>query len=73
VAVAHDCSLLRVVSAVPSFVAADHTKILNELSAFPLRVETMSRRAAKQELEAKLAEVENALKLFSRKRVIIQP
>ena len=44
-----------------------------EISCFPLRVETHSRRKAKAELEAKLEEVEKAIALFSRKRVLIQP
>lgn len=51
----------------------NHRKILLEISAFPLRVETISRKKAKADLEAKLEEIEKALQLFSRKRVLIQP
>jgi hypothetical protein len=51
----------------------DHAKVLHEISCFPLRVETISRKKAKAELEAKLQEIEGAITLFSRKRVLIQP
>ncbi len=51
----------------------NHTKVLNDLSAFPLRVETVSRIRAKAALEAKLAEIEKAITVFSRKRVLVQP
>lgn len=45
--------------------------ILNQLSAFPLAVETNSRKKAKAELEQKLNEIEAAIKLFNRKVVYI--
>lgn len=51
----------------------NHKKVLYDISSFPLRVETISRKKAKAELEAKLEEIEKALQLFSRKRVLIQP
>ena len=47
-------------------------KIQAELSAFPLRVETVSRKKRKTELENKLKEMEDAIKLFSRKVVFIK-
>lgn len=55
------------------FLLSDHKKVLYDISCFPLRVETISRKKAKAELEAKLEEIEKALQLFSRKRVLIQP
>jgi hypothetical protein len=57
----------------PPFLPSDHKKVLYDISCFPLRVETISRKKAKAELEAKLEEIEKALQLFSRKRVLIQP
>ena len=51
----------------------NHRKVLLEMAAFPLRVETISRKKAQADLEAKLQEIEKALQLFSRKRVLIQP
>ena len=60
-------------SALLPFLLSDHKKVLYDISCFPLRVETISRKKAKAELEAKLEEIEKALQLFSRKRVLIQP
>jgi len=57
----------------PLLLLSDHKKVLYDISCFPLRVETISRKKAKAELEAKLEEIEKALQLFSRKRVLIQP
>jgi len=51
----------------------NHAAVLQEIAAFPLRVETASRIKAKQALEAKLMEIEQAMALFNRKRVLIQP
>lgn len=51
----------------------NHKKVLYDISCFPLRVETISRKKARADLEAKLLEIEKALQLFSRKRVLIQP
>jgi len=51
----------------------NHAKVLHDLACFPLRVETISRKKAKAELEAKLEEIDKAITLFSRKRVLIQP
>lgn len=48
-------------------------KVQNELGHFPIVVETMSRKRAKAELEAKLKEIEDAISLFSKKRVLIAP
>lgn len=46
-------------------------KVNNDLSAFPLRVETISRKRAKEELESKIMEIEEAIKTFSKKVVYI--
>ena len=51
----------------------NHKKVLYDISCFPLRIETISRKKARAELEEKLLEIEKALQLFSRKRVLIQP
>lgn len=67
-------ALFAILPALPAPVfPSDHKKVLYDISCFPLRVETISRKKAKAELEAKLEEIEKALQLFSRKRVLIQP
>jgi hypothetical protein len=50
----------------------DLQKVLYDISCLPLRCETISRQKAKADLDAKLQEIEKALALFGRKRVLIQ-
>jgi len=49
----------------------NHEKITNELSRFPLYIETPSQKQRQNELEAKLKEIEKATAIFSRKIVYI--
>eukprot|EP00472_Partenskyella_glossopodia_P007978 CAMPEP_0197525538 /NCGR_PEP_ID=MMETSP1318-20131121/12859_1 /TAXON_ID=552666 /ORGANISM="Partenskyella glossopodia, Strain RCC365" /LENGTH=262 /DNA_ID=CAMNT_0043079051 /DNA_START=59 /DNA_END=847 /DNA_ORIENTATION=- len=44
----------------------------NELARFPLVVETISRKKAKKALENKMKEIEDAIKVFSQERVLIE-
>mmetsp|Transcript_21826 Transcript_21826/g.35796 ORF Transcript_21826/g.35796 Transcript_21826/m.35796 type:complete len:284 (+) Transcript_21826:117-968(+) len=47
-------------------------EVAAELSRFPLVVETLSRKKAKKALEAKMKEIEDAIKVFSKKKVLIE-
>lgn len=46
--------------------------IAGELGRFPLVVETMGRKKAKKALENKMNEIENAIKIFSQKKVYLE-
>jgi hypothetical protein len=52
---------------------SDLASVLSELSSFPLSVSNFSRKKKKNELEAKYLEIQDAIKLFSRKKVFITP
>lgn len=46
--------------------------LVNKLGSLPLRTDTFRMRSCKQELEAKLAEMEEAIKIFSRPKVFVK-
>ena len=45
--------------------------IIQQINALPLRIETISRRKQKEELEKKLTDLETAINLFQKKVVYI--
>lgn len=47
-------------------------ELLSELSAMPIRNDTVRIRTKRQELEQKLAKIEEALKIFSRQKVFVK-
>jgi len=46
-------------------------KVISELASFPLSITTPSRQRRKQELETQVDEIEQAIDMFSRKKVLI--
>lgn len=49
-----------------------HKELTSKLAALPIRSDTMRVRNAKEQLEAKLCEVEEAIKIFSRPKVFVK-
>lgn len=49
-----------------------HKELTSKLAALPIRSDTMRVRNAKEQLEAKLCEVEEAVKIFSRPKVYVK-
>ncbi|XP_062614241.1 enkurin domain-containing protein 1-like [Saccostrea cucullata] len=47
-------------------------ELVNELSALPLRMDTFRIRSQKQELEGKIAEIDEAKKIFNRPKVFVK-
>lgn len=45
---------------------------MSELSALPLRMDTFRIRSQKQELENKIAEIDEAKKIFNRPKVFVK-
>ena len=54
------------------FTISDQQDLVNKLGSLPLRTDTFRMRSCKQELEAKLAEMEEAIKIFSRPKVFVK-
>ena len=50
----------------------DQTELLAQLNALPVRVDTLRVKTAKADLERKLAEIEDAIKIFSRPKVFVK-
>ncbi|XP_067928363.1 enkurin domain-containing protein 1-like [Watersipora subatra] len=49
-----------------------HKELSSKLSSLPIRSDTMRVRTAKEQLESKLCEVEEAIKVFSRPKVFVK-
>ena len=49
-----------------------HKELTAKLSSLPIRSDTMRVRNAKEQLETKLCEVEEAIKIFSRPKVFVK-
>lgn len=47
-------------------------ELLTQLNALPVRVDTLRVKTTKAELERKLAEIEDAIKIFSRPKVFVK-
>ena len=47
-------------------------ELVRQISCLPIRTDTLTMRNKKQELDRKLAEVEEAIKIFSRPKVFIK-
>lgn len=50
----------------------NQTELLAQLNALPVRVDTLRVKTAKADLERKLAEIEDAIKIFSRPKVFVK-
>jgi hypothetical protein len=48
------------------------TELQRQLAAMPVRADTLRIRQRKQELERKIVDVEEAMKIFSRKKVFVK-
>lgn len=51
---------------------ATQTDLLQQLNSMPIRTDTMRMRSRKEELEKKLVEIEEAIKIFSRPKVFVR-
>lgn len=51
---------------------AEENELVSELSALPLRMDTFRIRSQKQELENKIAEIDEAKKIFNRPKVFVK-
>ena len=51
---------------------AAQAELARQISCLPIRTDTLTMRNKKQELDRKLAEVEEAIKIFSRPKVFIK-
>lgn len=54
------------------FFFADHEELVTQLNALPVRVDTLRVKTKKSELEKKLVEIEDAIKIFSRPKVFVK-
>lgn len=54
------------------FFAIGEKDLIQKLSALPLRMDTYRLRTEKQELEAKLAEIDEGKKIFTRPKVFVK-
>lgn len=54
------------------FFLAEEDELVSELSALPLRMDTFRIRSQKQELENKIAEIDEAKKIFNRPKVFVK-
>ena len=50
----------------------ERQELLDELSSMPIRNDTLRLRAKREEVEQKLNKVEEAIKIFSRKKVFVK-
>lgn len=50
----------------------DQSELLTQLNALPVRVDTLRVKTIKAELERKLSEIEDAIKIFSRPKVFVK-
>ena len=50
----------------------EQTELTSKLASLPLRTDTYRMRTVKQDLESKLAEMEEAMKIFSRPKVFVK-
>lgn len=50
----------------------EENELVSELSALPLRMDTFRIRSQKQELENKIAEIDEAKKIFNRPKVFVK-
>ena len=67
--------LMAIESLVSFFVLssfADHEELVAQLNALPVRVDTLRVKTRKSELERKLVEIEDAIKIFSRPKVFVK-
>lgn len=55
-----------------SFFFSAQTELLTQLNALPVRVDTLRVKTTKAELERKLSEIEDAIKIFSRPKVFVK-
>ena len=51
---------------------ADQSELLTQLNALPVRVDTLRVKTTKANLEKKLSEIEDAIRIFSRPRVFVK-
>lgn len=51
---------------------AEENELVSELSALPLRMDTFRIRSQKKELENKIAEIDEAKKIFNRPKVFVK-
>ena len=49
-----------------------HAELMAALNALPIRIETLGQRTRKAELEDKLREIEDAIRVFSRSKVFVR-
>ena len=54
------------------YVFTDQAELLTQLNALPVRVDTLRVKTTKADLERKLAEIEGAIKIFSRPKVFVK-
>ena len=54
------------------FLFAAEKELIRQMLMLPIRADTMKVRAKKTELEAKLAEIEEAIKIFSGRKVFVK-
>ena len=55
-----------------SFYFLEEKELVDELSALPLRMDTFRIRSQKQDLENKIAEIDEAKKIFNRPKVFVK-
>ncbi len=54
------------------FPSAEEKELTNELRKLPLHTETLRAKTKRKEVEGKIAEVEEAIKIFSRSKVFVK-
>ena len=64
--------MLFVLKLMLSFSFTEQTELIAQLNALPVRVDTLRVKTRKAELERKLAEIEDAIKIFSRPKVFVK-
>ena len=55
-----------------TYFVADQQELVAQLNALPVRVDTLRVKTRKAELERKLSEIEDAIKIFSRPKVFVK-
>lgn len=55
-----------------SFLSSAHRSLVTELLSLPLKADSLSIRSRRAQLDCRLSEIEEALKIFSRDRVYVK-
>ena len=65
-------SLFLLLPSLHPHLSTDQSVLTRELASFPLSTDTLKHRLKRAELENKLTEIEDALKIFSRPKVFVK-